>query len=156
MSPQLKQAQEPFTAYIQVAPFRDWEDGMFPFTYWLNQAYDATDAATSLVELEIPPKSIVLRVLHQISAVFTGVTAMTVGEGAVGAATNNDWIADAWGANTAGLLTIGIAEPYPVLQCRYYPNGGVIRIYFTGPATAGSGKLFAQVLSYMEDLTDET
>lgn len=146
---QLNGADELFTAYIQVCPFRDPEAGMFPFTYWLNASYLYSDISSSKIEVEVPPNAIVLQCLHQISAALTGVTAIAVGDGT----TPNGWIADAYGAGTAGISRTDYTAAYAAVS-KYYPDGDTIDIAFTGVALAGSGKLFVKVLSYFEDLTD--
>jgi len=144
---QLNDAKRPFTAYIQTAAFRDQEEGMFPFTYWLAYAYDYTDIDTSMIEIEVPPGAIVLQVVHQISVELTGVTAITVGDGA-GAAS---WIADARGGGAVGTYTDYTAA-YPAASKRY-DDGDTIDVNFAGIATAGSGKVFVKILSYTEELT---
>lgn len=144
---QLNDAKRPYTAYIQSSAFRDQEEGMFPFTYWISYAYDYSDITTSKIEIEIPPGAIVLQVGHQISATLTGVTAITVGDGSAAAG----WIADAWVAGATGFYTDYTAT-YAAVGKRYN-TGDTIDVAFTGICTAGSGKVFVKILSYTEELT---
>jgi len=151
MTEQLNGADELFTAYIQVCPFRDPETGMFPFTYWLNASYDYSDTIleSRINAVEVPPNAIVLQCLHQISVALTGVTAITVGDGD----DPNGWIANAYGAGTAGVSRTDYTAAYAAVS-KYYPDGDIIEVIFDAAPSAGSGKLFVKVLSYFEDLTD--
>lgn len=147
---QLSSADEYQTAYIQVAPLRDPEEGMYPFTYWLSYAYDYSDISASKVSFDVPPRAVVLRVVHQVTEALTGATALTIGD---------DSDADGWMASgvadpsTAGDTALDYDAAYAV-KGKYYSSGDTIDISFTGVVTAGSGKIFIEVLSYFEDLTD--
>jgi len=144
---QLSDAKRPYTAYIQTAAFRDQDEGMFPFEYWLAYAYDYTDISESKIEIEVPPGAIVLQVVHQISETLTGITAIEVGDGDDA----NGWIADAYGAGATGVRTDYTAA-YAAVGKRY-DDGDTIDVAFTGIASAGSGKVFVKILSYTEELT---
>jgi hypothetical protein len=144
---QLNDAKRPYTAYIQTANFRDQEEGMFPFTYWLAYAYDYTDITASEIEVEVPPGAIVLQVGHQISETLTGITAITAGDDGNAAG----WIADAWVAGAVGFYT-DLTATYAAVGKRY-DDGDTIDVAFTGIALAGSGKVFVKILSYTEVLT---
>lgn len=144
---QLNDAKRPYTAYVQTANFRDQDEGMFPFEYWLAYAYAYTDITTSKIEIEVPPGAIVLQVGHQISETLTGITAIAVGDGT----TSNGWIADAWVAGATGFYTDYTAT-YAAVGKRYN-TGDTIDVAFTGIALAGSGKVFVKILSYTEILT---
>lgn len=144
---QLNDANRPHTAYLQAANFRDQDEGMFPFTYWLSYAYDYSDIDTSKIEIEVPPGAVVLRVGHQISAELTDCTAIEVGDGV----DPNGWIADAWVDGSTGFRTDYTAA-YAAVGKRY-DDGDTIDIAFTGVVSAGSGKLFVEILSYTEKLT---
>ena len=149
---QLNGSDDLYTAYVQVIDTRDPDDGMFPFSYWLNQAYDYDDiSSASKISLFVPPRSKVLRVYHQVDEALTGITAMTVGD---------DDTADGW--IESGVITPGTAGDfvwdYDSDFCKtgkYYSTADTIDITFSGIATAGSGKIFAEVISYFEDLTDD-
>ena len=150
---QLNDAKRPHTAYLQTANFRTQDDGMFPFTYWLAYAFDYSDIDTSLVEILVPPGAIVLQVGFQVSELFTNVTSIKVGDGGVAAATNNDWIADAYLGGATGFVTDYTAV-YAAVGKRY-DSGDTIDVTFGGTTswTAGSGKVFVLILSYTEVLT---
>lgn len=154
---QLNDSKRSHTAYVQTANFRDQEEGMFPFTYWLAYAFDYSDIDASYVELLVPPGAIVLQVGFQVSELFTNVTSIRVGdgvsEGGVEVATNNDWIADAWLGGAAGFVT-SLATTYALVGKRYN-TGDTIDVVFGGTDawTAGSGKVFILILSYTEVLT---
>jgi len=143
---QLNDAKRPFTAYIQTANFRDQEEGMFPFTYWLAYAYDYTDITASYINIDVPPGAIVLQVGHQISAALTACTAIQIGDGI----DPNGWVADAWVAGATGFYTDYTAA-YAAVGKRYNA-GDTIDVHFTGVVSAGSGKVFVKVLSYTETL----
>lgn len=145
---QLNDANRPYTAYLQTANFRDQEEGMFPFTYWLAYAYDYTDITASLIEIEIPPGSIVLQVGHQISVALTGITDIEVGDQSDD---TGGWIADAYVLGATGFYTDYTAA-YAAAG-RRYDDGDTIDVAFTGTASAGSGKVFVKILSYTEELT---
>lgn len=151
MSVQLDGDANVYTAYIQVADFRTPEDGMFPFTYWLNMSYDYSDISASLATLFVPAEARVLRVCSQIDEAFTGVTSMIVGDGD----DPNGWIADAYDAGAAGTFMTDYTAAYAATGKRY-GTADTIDITFGGATswTAGSGKLWVEVLSYFEDLTD--
>jgi len=145
---QLNDAKRPHTAYLQTANFRDQEEGMFPFTYWLAYSYLFGDITASYVNIEVPPGAIVLSVGHQISAALTGCSAIEVGDGS----DPNGWIVDAYGTGATGFITDHTAA-YAAVGKRY-DDGDTIDIHFTGtPISAGSGKLFVEMLSYTEELT---
>ena len=148
---QLDGGDDVYTAYVQVSNFRTPEDGMFPITYWLNAAYDYGDISASQVTVEIPPRTKILRVAHQITEALTGVTSIIIGDDT----DPNGWVANAYGAGTAGLFITDYTAAYAAVG-KYYADGDTIDITFGGTATwtAGSGKLFIEVLSYFEDLTD--
>jgi len=143
---QLNDAKRPYTAYLQTANFRDQEEGMFPFTYWIAYAYDFSDISASLIEIEVPPGAIVLQVGHQISAALTGITAITIGDDDAAAG----WVADAWVAGATGFYTDYTAA-YAAAG-KWYDDGDTIDVAFTGIALAGSGKVFVKILSYTETL----
>lgn len=144
---QLNDAKRPYTAYLQTANFRDQEEGMFPFTYWLAYAYDWEDITASYIEIEVPPGAIVLQVGHQISATLTGCTAIEVGDQSDD---DDGWIADAWVAGATGFYTDYTAA-YAAVG-RRHDDGDAIDVHFTGVVSAGSGKVFVKILSYTETL----
>jgi hypothetical protein len=146
---QLDGADDIYTAYIQVAAFRTPEDGFFPFTYWLNASYAFGDVSASKISVFVPPRSKVLRVAHQITAAQTGVTAITVGDDD----DPNGWIADAYSTGAAGVFVTDYTAAYAATG-KYYATADTIDIVQTGVISAGSGKLWIEVLSYFEDLTD--
>lgn len=146
---QLDGGDDVYTAYVQVANFRTPEEGMFPITYWLNAAYAFGDISASQVTVELPPRCKVLRVAHQITAALTGIDAIEIGDGA----DPNGWVADAYGGGTAGEFITDYTAAYAAVG-KYYADGDTMDINFSGIASAGSGKLFIEVLSYFEDLTD--
>ena len=151
MPTQLSSADKIHTAYIQVSPIRDQEGGMYPFTYWLAWAYDYSELdSNSKIYAILPPGAAVLRVANRVDEAFTGATDLTIGDG-----TDPD-----------GFLATGVASPTAAgdFVCdtdaayadgKYYEDGDTIDIYIAGPVTAGSGKLFVEVLSYFEDLAEE-
>ena len=145
---QLNDAKRPYTAYIQTANFRDQEEGMFPFTYWLAYAYEFGDInAVSEIEIEVPPGAIVLQVGHQISEALTDCTDIEIGDDD----DPNGWVADAYDAGATGFYTDYTAA-YAAAGKRYN-TGDTIDVHFTGVVSAGSGKVFVKVLSYTEVLT---
>ena len=144
---QLNDAKRPYTAFLQTANFRDQDEGMFPFTYWLAYSYLYSDISASYINIDVPPGAIVLRVVHQISATLTGCTAIEVGDGT----DPNGWIEDAWVAGATGTY-LDYNAVYMMISKRYN-TGDTIDIHFTGtPVSAGSGKLFIEMLSYTETL----
>lgn len=146
---QLNDAKRPYTAYLQTANFRDQDEGMFPFEYWISYAYEYTDITASKIEVEIPPGAIVLQVAHQISETLTDCTAITAGDGESSAAAY--WIADAWHSGTIGWYT-DLTSTYAATGKRY-DDGDTIDFAFSGVVSAGSGKVFIKILSYTEELT---
>jgi hypothetical protein len=102
------------------------------------------------VTFDIPPNTLMTRVYHQVMTAFTGATVITIGDGdAV-----DNWIAGA--TITPGTAGDTVGDPdavTPAIGIKYYQTGGVLRAVFTGIATAGTGKLFAEVISYAEPLT---
>jgi hypothetical protein len=151
MSSQLNGDADVYTSYVQVADFRTPEDGMFPFTYWLNMSYDYSDISASVVSLFVPANAKVLRVAHLIDEAFTGVTSIIVGDGSA----TNGWIADAYGAGTAGTFITDLTSTYAAVG-KMYTTADTIDVTLGGTTswTAGSGKLFVEMLSYNEDLED--
>lgn len=143
---------KPATAYFAFETTRDPEDGMSPIPRWLTLAYNYEDMATSLVSLHVPPLSMVLRVIHRVDEVMTGVTALVVGDGA----TANGWIETGLiDPTAAGDFAADIDATFPALGGKIYPDGDTIDITITGVAAAGKGILFAEVVSYAEALGAE-
>lgn len=144
---QLNDAKRPYTAYLQTANFRDQDEGMFPFTYWISYAYEFGDISASYINIDVPPGAIVLQVGHQISAALTDCTGIEVGDGS----DPNGWIADAYVAGATQFITDYTAA-YAATGKRYN-TGDTIDVHFTGVVSAGSGKVFVKMLSYTEELT---
>lgn len=147
----LKSDAKDSTAYFAFEPTRDPEDGMSPISRWLSYAYAYTDATLSVISVHVPPGSMVLRVAHRADTAFTGVTAITIGDGAA---------ADGWMAT--GVATVATAGNFVVdydstftATGKYYADGDTIDITQTGIATAGTGKIFIEVISYAEALAAE-
>lgn len=143
---------KPATGFFAFETTRDPEDGMSPISRWLTCAYGYADMSASKVSLHVPPNSMVLRVVHRVDEVMTGVTALEVGDG-------DD--ADGWIVSglidpaTAGDFAADIDAAYPALGGKIYTAGDTIDIAITGIATAGKGILFAEVISYAEALGAE-
>lgn len=144
---QLTDAKRPYTAYLQTANFRDQDEGMFPFEYWLAYSYEHTDITASKIEIEVPPGAIVLQVGHQISETLTDCTAIVVGDDD----DPNGWIADAYVSGDVQFITDYTAA-YAATGKRY-DEGDTVDVSFTGVVSAGSGKVFVKILSYTETLT---
>jgi hypothetical protein len=95
----------------------------------------------------------VLRVRHRVDVAFTGCTAMIVGDGD----TANGWIVT--GVITPG--TIGdfvgdVDSTFEGAGGKFYQDGDTIDITLTGPTvSAGEGVLFAEVISYHEEVGTE-
>jgi len=142
----------PHTAYSAFETTRNPEDGMSPISRWMGFFYDYADQSSSVVKCIIPPNSRVLRVAHEVHTAFTGVSAMIVGDG------DND---DGW--IESGVITPTASDPEFVLDYdaayavvgKLYEDGDTIDITFTGVATAGSGILWIEVISYAEEPDEE-
>jgi len=134
-----------YSAYVQAANFRDPEDGMFPFEYWLMQAYAFGDIVASKINVQLPANCRVLEVLHEIDATLTGITAIEIGDGDDA----DGWIDDAW---VAGLIGEFIKTPYDAEYAngRWYRTADTIDVTFSGIATAGAGIVGVKILSYVE------
>ena len=149
---QLSSNKRANTAYLQVIHGRDQEAGMYPVAYWLSFAYGFGDLTASLVAIaHVPPNGKVLRVVHEVVTAFTGATDIQVGDGS----TQDGWI----GTGTITLGTPGdcVGDPdstYHALGCKRYGDGDTIDVYVAGPVSAGSGKVYVEVLGYFENLTD--
>lgn len=143
----------PATAYFQFERGRDPLDGMSPISRWMTLAYEYSDISASKLSLHVPPGTMVLRVVHRVDAALTGCTAIVVGDGAAA----DGWIATAHiTPGTAGDVVTDPNSTYHALGVKVYEDGDTIDMAFTGVVTAGSGILFAEVISYTEALTAET
>lgn len=150
----LNSSDQFYTAYMQVNPLRDPDEGMFPFTYWLSYAYDWTDVDdTSKLSIDVPPGAIVLRVIHQVATAFDAVLTATVGDGD----TADGWMATGIIDPDAAGNTVLDYDATFVQTAKRYADGDTIDITFGTLAyiTQGSGKIFVEVLSYFEDLADD-
>ena len=138
--------RNPSTSLFQFEAGRDPKLGLSPVSRWLTCSYTYEDLTASAINVQIPPKSIVLRVWHRVEIAFTGVTAMIVGDGDA----TNGWLA-------TGLIVPGtpgaVTDPtsaYHLLFGKWYEDGDTIDIAQTGIATAGAGILFVELISYHE------
>lgn len=148
----LTSADKQNTGYFAFETTRNPEDGMSPISRWWAKAFGYGDQSASVVGIGIPPNSRVLRVALEISEAFTGTTAVTVGDGT----TADGWIASGVVTpTTAGDFAMDYDAAYAVAGKRY-GDGDTIDITFTGVATAGSGILFVEMISYGEALAAET
>ena len=141
----------PSTAYFAFEPFRDPEEGMSPVSRWMAWAYSYDDQSSSIIsDFHLPEGARVLEVRHEVDTAFTGVTDMTVGD----ADAADNWIATSTiTPGTAGDFVGDIDSTNHAAGGKLYSSGGYLKITFTGVASAGTGKLFAHVISYSEALT---
>jgi len=137
------------TAYYGFEPTRDPEDGMSPISRWMSHAFVYGDQSSSVVSIHVPPMTFVMRVALLIGAAFTGTTAVTVGDGD----DVDGWIASGTiTPTTAGDMAVDNDAALSEVG-KLYEDGDTIDITFTGVATAGSGKVFIETVSYNEALT---
>ena len=139
------------TAYYQFERGRDPLVGMSPVSRWYAASYLHTDQTASVVSIEVPPRTMVLRVRHVVATAFTGATDILVGDGDAA----NGWIRT--GIITPGTAGDFIGDPpgaFEVAGGKYYAAGDTIDISFTGVTTAGTGKIFVEMISYHEALAD--
>lgn len=139
----------PSTAYFAFEETRDPEVGMSPIARWIGWSFAFGDQTASVVPIHIPPGSRVIDVRLEISTAWTSATAVIIGDGT----DDNGWLltgvvdptsAGAFGGSpTAALRATG----------KLYQTGDTLDISFAGIATAGTAKLFMQVISYNEALT---
>lgn len=151
MAGNCQSSRMPSTSMFQFEAGRLPANGLSPISRWLTYAYTYEDLVASAINVQIPPKTIVLRAWHRVDAAFTGVTAVIVGDG----------------DNTQGWLATGLIVPgtpgavcdptaaYVAAGGKWYPDGDTIDIAQTGIATAGSGILFVEMISYHEDYEAE-
>jgi len=143
----LESAHSMSTAYLQFEPYRDPEHGMDPISRWFSRTFTYTDQVASVVSIHVPAGSRVLRVAFEASTAWTNTTAVVIGDGAA---------ADGWMAtgnvnpSVASSFGIDYNATYAVLG-KKYETGDTIDISFAGIATAGTGKLFVEMISYNEE-----
>lgn len=149
---QCKSESRPDTAYFAFVTTRDPEEGHSPISRWMSKAYDYEDQTASIVGIHVPPGSRVLRLRHEVSEAFTGVTAMIVGDGV----TDNGWIeTGVITPGTAGDFIGDLSAAFEAQGGKFYQDGDTIDVEFTGVATAGSGIVFIEVISYAEEVAAE-
>lgn len=139
------------TAYFAFERTRDPSDGMSPISRWIAYAYEYGDQSASTVAIPVLPNSRVLRVFHEVAEAFTGVTAMTVGDGD----TADGWIASGTITPTSAGDFVWDYDSDFAKVGKLYEDGDTIDIGFTGVASAGSGILWQEVISYAEDVAAE-
>lgn len=140
----------PGTAYYAFETPRDPEDGMSPITRWIGWSYLFSDQTASMISLFVPPGTRMLRAIHEVSTALTGVTAMVLGDGD----TANGWIRTARiTPGTAGDFVGDLGSTYAAAGGKLYQTGDTLDLAFTGVATAGSGKVYAELISYNEAIT---
>lgn len=144
-------ADQESTGYFAFERTRDPTAGMSPISRWIGYAYEYDDQSASTVGIPVLPNSRVLRVFHEVSEEFTGVTAMVVGDGS----DPDGWIA-------TGVITPGTAGDFVKdydstygSKGKLYQDGDTLDIGFTGVASAGSGILWHEVISYAEAVAAE-
>ena len=137
---------KPGTAYYQFETPRNPKDGMSPLSRWISKSFAYGDQTASVVSIDVAPGTRVTRVALEISTAFTGTTAVEVGD----ATDPNGWIA-------SGVITPTTANDFGLdydaaysVKGKKYTSGGQITVTFTGIATAGTGILWADVISYNE------
>ena len=148
----LEKTVSPHTAYWAFETTRDPEVGMSPISRWKGFYYLFSDQSASTVSVIIQRGTRALRVAHEVHTAFAGVTAMTIGDGAA---------ADGWIAT--GVITPTAATPEFVLDYdstyaavgKMYMDGDTLDIAFTGIATAGSGIVWMEYISYGEAANEE-
>lgn len=143
-------SKSPQTAYLQFEVPRDPNEGMSPITRWLTASFGFADQTASVIPVHVPPMTFVKSVVLQIATAWTDTTAVKVGDG-----TNDDgWIVSGQiDPTVAGEMELDYDAAYTVTG-KLYADGDTIDATFAGVATAGTGKLFIEVISYNEALAD--
>lgn len=139
----------PSTAYFAFEETRDPETGMSPISRWIGWAFDYLDQTLSVVPIHIPPGSRVIDVRLEIDTAWTGTTAVTVGDGSAA----DGWIATGVITPTTAGDFGGDYDASIRVKGKIYQTGDTLDITFTGVATAGTAKVFMQVISYHEAIT---
>jgi len=148
-SERLNAKSSPQTAYFRFETGRDQDAGNSPIPRWLAWAYGYDDQSSSVVTFDVPRNVIIEKVIHQVATAFTGATAITIGDGDA----DDGWIAGA--TITPGSAGDTVSDPDSTnhaIGAKFYQTGGQLKAVFTGVATAGTGKLFAKIISYAEPL----
>lgn len=143
----LESAHSQSTAYFQFEPYRDPEHGMDPISRWFSRTFAFGDQVASVISVHVPAGSRVLSVCLEASTAWTNVTAVVVGDGTQA----DGWIRTGQ-IDMATASTFGKDEvaTYALIG-KKYETGDTIDISFTGVATAGTGKLFVEMISYNEE-----
>ena len=143
----LKNQTSPHTAYWAFETPRDPEVGMSPISRWKGFYYLYSDQTASEVSVMIPRGTRMLRVAHEVHTAFTGVTAMTIGDGSAA----DGWIATAVISPTAATpeFVLDYDSTYAAVG-KLYMDGDTLDIAFAGIATAGSGIVWMEFISYGE------
>lgn len=143
----LRSATKPGTSFYQFETGRDPLEGMSPISRWMAMSFSYSDQVASVVSVQVPVGARVLRVALEVTAVFTGTTAVVVGDGSAA----NGWIA-------TGVVTPTVDNSFALdydaayaVSGKHYPSGDTIDVTFTGIATAGTGILWIEVISFEEE-----
>ena len=143
---------QPSTRYFQFETGRDPAAGKSPITRWMSAYYDYEDLGASMVSFHVPPGTMVLKVIHRVDTALTGVTDVLIGDGDA----SNGWIAT--GTITPATAGDCVTDPdstYHALGVKRYSTGDTIDISMTGIASAGSGMIFIETISYAEAVAAE-
>lgn len=140
----LQAETSPSTSYFQFETGRDPMEGMSPISRWLAFSYSFDDQVASVVSVQVQPGARCLRVAHETVTAFTGATALTIGDGAAA----DGWMATAVAdPTTAGNFAVDYDSTF-TRTAKIYATGDTIDISFAGIATAGTGRIYIEMLSF--------
>lgn len=146
----LTDSNSPQTAFLQFEVTRDPNEGLSPVTRWLSRSFDYEDQSASVVSIHVPPMTFVKGAVLQISTAWTNTTAVSVGD----SVNAQGWIVSGQiDPTVAGEMELDYDAAF-VVTGKLYQTGDLITVTFTGVATAGTAKLFIEVISYNEALAD--